>query len=101
MTIFPGSAFRWFRFDAFTKPRRPRHPLLRALMGAAGLTLLLVLLVFGVFVGAAMLLGGMLWKAWTQRRTPRAAHPHASNPHATTIDGSFRVVGKPGLPLAR
>lgn len=101
MTIFPSSAFHWFRFDAFTKPRRPRHPLLRALMGAAGLTLLLVLLVFGVFVGAAMLLGGMLWQAWARRRTPRAAHPHASNPHATTIDGSFRVVGKPGLPLAR
>jgi len=94
MTIFPGSAFRWSRFDAFTAPRRPRHRLLRALFGSVGVVLLLVLLVFGVFVGAAMLLGGMLWQAWARRRTPAAAG-------ADVIDGSFRVVDKPGLPLAR
>ena len=96
MTIFPGSAFRGFRFDAFTSPRRPRHRLLRAILGSVGIVLLLVLLVFGLFVGAAMLLGGMLWQAWARRREPRAAQANAQ-----TIDGSFRVVAKPGLPLAR
>ena len=96
MTIFPGSAFRWFRFDAFTSPRRPRHRLLRAILGIVGVGLLLVLLVFGVFVGAAMLLGGMLWQAWARRRAPRAAAVDSS-----TIDGSFRVIAKPELPLAR
>lgn len=96
MTIFPGPAFRWSRFDAFTAPRRPRHRLLRALLGSVGVVLLLVLLVFGVFVGAAMLLGGMLWQAWARRRTPATAAAGAD-----VIDGSFRVVDKPGLPLAR
>ncbi|WP_297830156.1 hypothetical protein [Thermomonas sp.] len=96
MTIFPGSAFRWFHFDAFAPPRRPRHPLLRALLGFVGIALLLVLLVFGVFIGAAMLLGGMLWRAWTGRHavpTPTARED--------VIDGSFRVVNPPQLPLPR
>jgi len=96
MTLFPGSAFRWFRFDAITAPRRPRHPLLRALLGAVGIALLLVLLVFGVFIGAAMLLGGMLWRAWGGRHadpTPVAREG--------VIDGSFRVVNTPQLPLPR
>ena len=96
MTIFPGSAFRWSCFDAFTAPRRPRHRLLRAILGIVGVALLLVLLVFGLFVGAAMLLGGMLWQAWARRRAPRAAAVDSS-----TIDGSFRVIAKPELPLAR
>lgn len=96
MTIFPGSAFRWFRFDAFTAPRRPRHPLLRALLGFAGIALLLVLLVFGVFIGAAMLLGGMLWRAWTGRHAVPTAVARDD-----AIDGSFRVVDRPQLPLPR
>ncbi|MCO5054994.1 hypothetical protein [Thermomonas sp.] len=96
MTIFPGSAFRWFSFDGFTAPRRPRHRLLRALAGFAGIVLLLLLLVLGVFVGAAMLLGGVLWRALTQRH---AAPPPASD--TGVIDGSFRVVDTPRLPLPR
>lgn len=94
MTIFPGSVFRKFHFDAFAAPRRPRHPLLRALAGIVGVVLLMLLLVFGVFIGAAMLLGGMLWQAWTQRHavpTPTASEG--------VIDGSFRVVDTPRLPL--
>lgn len=96
MTIFPGSAFRGFRFDPFAAPRRPRHPLLRAVLGVVGIALLLVLLVFGVFVGAAMLLGGMLWKAWTDRHVAPAPAVRED-----VIDGSFRVVDPPRLPLSR
>ncbi len=96
MSTFPGSTFRWFRFDAFSAPRRPRHPLLRALAGLAGIAVLLVLLIFGVIVGAAMLGVGALWQAWTRRR---AAQTHVAN--VSVIDASFRVVEEPRLPLPR
>ncbi len=95
MSTFPGSAFRWFHFDAFTMPRRPRHPVLRAIVGSIGIVVLLGLLLVGLVVGAAMLAAGALWQTWTRRRAPRAPDLRAE-----PIDGSCRVVGKPGLPLA-
>lgn len=82
------------RFTAFTAPRRPRHPLLRVAVGIVGLALLVGLLLISVFVGLAMLAGGMLWRLWKQRGKPIAA------PRPSAIDGEFRTVGKAGLPLA-
>ena len=84
------------RFAAFTAPRRPRHPLLRLALGVVGLALLLGLLFVSVFVGLAMLAGGMLLRLWKQRGKP-IARPARGN----SIDGDFRVVGKAQLPLAR
>ena len=60
--------------------------------GALGL-----LLVAGVFIGVAMLIGGMLWRLWARRGKPMARP--AARPNS--IDGDFRVVGKAHLPLAR
>lgn len=82
------------RFTAFTTPRRPRHPLLRVALGVVGVAMLVGLLLISVFVGLAMLAGGMLWRLWKQRGKPIVA------PRRSAIDGEFRTVGKAGLPLA-
>lgn len=95
MSIFQHHVFRRFRSIAFSAPRRPRHPLLRITLGVVGVALLLVLVVVGVFVGAAMLAGGLLWRLWGQRGKPVAPSRRGS------IDGDYHVVGKAQLPLAR
>lgn len=95
MSIFQHHAFRRFRTAAFSAPRRPRHPLLRLALGLLGVVLLLALVVVGVFVGIAMLAGGMLWRLWAQRGKPVAAA------RGNSIDGDYHVVGKAQLPLAR
>ena len=69
--------------------------MLRLALGVVGLALLLGLLFVSVFVGLAMLAGGMLWRLWKQRGKPIAAHARAG-----AIEGEFRIVGKAGLPLA-
>lgn len=82
------------RFAAvFAAPRRPRAPLLRFGLGLIGVSLLLVLLVAGLFVGLAMLAGGLLLRLWRQRGQP-IARPAA-------LEGVFRVLQRPSLPLAR
>lgn len=96
MSIFHARWSTHPRFTAFTAPRRPRNPLLRLFVGVLGLAMLVGLLLVSVFVGMAMLAGGMLWRLWKQRGKPIAA-PHA---RAEAIDGEFRTVGKAGLPLA-
>ena len=91
--------FRTFRFDlrsAFA-PRKPRHPLLRLALGLIGLGLLCLLLVFGLFVGAAMLTGGLLFKLLRQRRRP--VDPLARG--RRVVDGEYRVLRRPAVPLAR
>jgi hypothetical protein len=87
-----------FRFDndalrTLFAPRKPRNPLLRVAFGLLGLGLLLVLVVFGVFIGAAMLAGGLLLRLW--RTTHVARRPQAKR----VVDGEYRVVGKSALPL--
>ncbi|GAB1408737.1 hypothetical protein MASR1M8_26560 [Thermomonas brevis] len=94
MSIFNARWSTHPRFAAFTAPRRPRHPLLRIALGVVGLAMLVALLFLGVFVGLAMLAGGMLWRLWKQRGKPIAAA------RTRTLDGEFRAVGKAGLPLA-
>ncbi|MGH8031894.1 MAG: hypothetical protein ACREO8_05885 [Luteimonas sp.] len=78
-------------------PRKPRHPLLRVLFGLIGLTLLAALLVIGVFIGAAMLIGGLLLRSVRRSRRPTPLRANA-------VDGEYRVVRKtsaPGQPLLR
>ncbi len=86
------------RFD-FTRarglfaPRKPRHPLLRLMLGLLGVALLCLLVVVGVFIGAAMIAGGLLFKLLRQRGRPVA------NPRV--VEGEYRVLRKPVLPLSR
>lgn len=88
-----------FRFDssrlrsAFA-PRKPRHPLLRLAFGLVGLVLLCLLVFFSVFVGAAMIAIGLAYKLFSQRGKPVAVRD------THVVDGEFRVVRKPVLPLS-
>lgn len=90
-----------FRFDqfnarlrtAFSAPRKPRHRVLRVLLGLVGLALLAVLVMFGVFVGAAMIGGGLLFKLWKQR-----GKPALDTRDSRVLDGEFRVVDPASLP---
>ena len=75
-------------------PRKPRHPLLRALLGVVGVVLLAGLLVVGLFVGVAMLAGGLAMRLLRQRGKPVAQDPRV-------VDGEYRVVNKAGHPLLR
>lgn len=84
-----------FRFDrrAFFRsaqmpPRHRRHPVLRIAMGILGLGLLAVLVFFSVFVGAAMLAAGLLYRLFKRR-------PQATTRAARVVEGEYRVVGKP------
>ncbi|MBV2208363.1 MAG: hypothetical protein KUL77_02225 [Thermomonas sp.] len=96
MSIFHHANFTRFRTVLLNAPRRPRHPLLRIAIGVLGVALLLVLLVAGVFIGIAMLIGGMLWRLWVQRGG-RAGVRKREAP----LQGDYRVVGKPQFPVAR
>ena len=92
----PVRAFRFdaSRLNAVFEPRKPRNPLLRVLAGLVGLVVLAGMLVVGLFVGAAMLLGGLGLRLARQRNRPVARK-------LEVVDGEYRIVGKPGLPLAR
>jgi hypothetical protein len=91
------TAFRFhanaFRFDSLRNgftPRR-RRPLLRVVLGLVGVALLLALVFVSVFVGIAMLAGGVVFKLLRQRGKPVARDRRA-------VEGEFRVVGKTALP---
>ena len=89
-----------FRFDSSrmrhaVAPRKPRNPLLRLAFGLVGLALLCLLVFFSVFVGAAMIAAGILYKLVSQRGKPVAA-PQDAN----VVEGEFHVVRKPVLPLS-
>jgi len=89
-----------FRFDssrmrsAFA-PRKPRHPLLRLVFGLVGVGLLCLLIFFSVFVGAAMLAAGLVYKLLSQRGKPVAMRD------TSVVEGEYRVLRKPALPLSR
>ena len=89
-------AFRFDQFNsrmrnAFSAPRKPRHRALRVAFGIIGLALLAVLVMFGLFVGAAMIAAGVLFKLLKQRGKPVARD-------ARVLDGEFRVVDPVSLP---
>lgn len=88
--------FRFDQFNArmrntFSTPRKPRHRVLRMVLGLVGVTLLAVLVMFGLFVGAAMIGAGLLFKLWKQRGKPIARDERV-------LDGEFRVVNPTSLP---
>ncbi|WP_313174480.1 hypothetical protein [Stenotrophomonas sp.] len=78
------------------EPRKPRNPLVRIALGLLGIAILAVLVVGGVFIGAAMILGGITWKLLASRkaRSVRKADP-------TVVDAEYHVVRKAALPQAR
>jgi len=85
---------RYFQFGNFRTlfaPRKPRNPLLRIALGLLGLAILAVLVTAGVFVGAAMILGGLVWKLLAARKARSGRN--AGN----VMDGEYRVVRKPAL----
>ncbi len=87
---------RSFQFNAFRSafaPRKPRHPLLRLALGLLGLGVLCVLVFFSVFVGAAMIAAGLLYRLIKQRGKPVARD--------RVVEGEYQVVRKPVLPLSR
>lgn len=96
-----GFRFNRQAFDRFVTPRRPRHPMLRIALGLVGVGLLLALLFVSVFVGIAMLTAGMLFRLWKQRGKPVTRAARSDGIDGQVLDGTFRVVGKAPLPLAR
>jgi hypothetical protein len=88
---------RAFNFDQIRHvfaPRKPRHPLVKLAVGLLGLAILAGLVFVSVFVGAAMILGGIAVKLLSQRGNRRTC-----TPHQRVVDGEYRVVRKPALPL--
>ncbi|MFT4247343.1 MAG: hypothetical protein QM581_04785 [Pseudomonas sp.] len=90
------SFFHFGNIRQLFAPRKPRHPLVRLGVGLLGLAILAVLVFLGVFVGAAMILAGVAWKL-LGKPDRRATSPDASN----VVEGEYRVVSKPVLPLPR
>jgi hypothetical protein len=87
---------RVFNFDQFRHvfaPRKPRHPLVKLAVGLLGLAILAGLVFVSVFVGAAMILGGIAMKLLSQR----GKRPSATRQQV--VDGEYRVLRKPALPL--
>lgn len=78
------------------EPRKPRNPLVRLALGLLGLVILAVLIIGGLFIGAAMILGGVAWKLLAPRKS-RASHATPPN----VVDAEYRVVRKAVLPHAR
>ena len=78
------------------EPRKPRNPLVRIALGLLGIAILAVLVVGGVFIGAAMILGGITWKLLASRKARASAK---ADP--TVVDAEYRVVRKAALPQAR
>ncbi len=81
-------------FGAVFAPRKPRHPLLRLGIGLLGVAVLLLLLAVALVVGSAMIAIGL-----ARRLLSRDARRPA--PDARVVDGEYRVLSKPVLPLAR
>ena len=87
---FDGNTFR----NAFA-PRKPRHPMARIAIGLLGVGLLALLVFFSVFVGAAMLAIGLIYRLTRNRRSALGAASRTR-----VVEGEYRVVGKPVLPTA-
>ena len=97
----PQFVFQQFR-TAF-EPRKPRNPLLRIVFGLLGLMILAALLVVGLFVGATMLLVGLVLRflgAGTKGPTVATAGATARPSHdAGVIDADYTVVPRQSRPL--
>lgn len=93
MMFSKAFSFDFTRARGLFAPRKPRHPLLRLALGLLGVAVLCLLVVVGVFVGAAMIVGGLLFKLLRHRGRP-VADPRV-------VEGEYRVLRKPALPLSR
>ncbi len=94
-----------FRFDASRlhaafAPRKPRHPLARLAIGLIGLGVVVLLVFFSVFVGAAMLAVGLLYRLFSQRGRVLSPPSERVALAANVVDGEYRIVGKTVLPSA-
>jgi hypothetical protein len=97
----PPMSAHAFQFDsrrlhAAFAPRKPRNPMARIAIGLLGVGLLALLVFFSVFVGAAMLAIGLVYRL--TRNSRRSALASASR--TRVVEGDYRVVGKPVLPSA-
>lgn len=94
LRFFRDFSFRTASAGLFA-PRKPRHPLARLAFGMLGVALLCVLLVVGLFVGAAMVIGGLMLRLFK----PRAAAPKS---RARVVEGQYhRVEPRTGHLLPR
>lgn len=87
-----------FRFDPFARvrhaffaPRKPRHRLVRVALGLVGLALLALLVMFGLFVGAAMIAAGIVYRLVRQGRRGGAVR-------SRVLEGEYRIVDPMSLP---
>ncbi len=85
--------FQFGRSGSAFAPRKPRHPLMRFTLGLLGLALLGLLIFFGLFIGAAMIAVGIVYKLLSKRGKPVAAAQGGD-----AMEGEYRVVRKPVLP---
>jgi len=75
--------------DARNAPRRRRSSLLRIAAGILGVAVLALLVFFSVFVGAAMLAMGLVYRLWKRRgQLPQR--------RSRVVDAEYHVVGKAG-----
>ncbi len=91
---------RSFQFNQFRNlfaPRKPRHPLVRLAVGLLGLAILAAMVFIGVFVGAAMILGGLAWKLLAARKGGQ----NGRHGDPRVVDAEYQVVRRPQLPLSR
>lgn len=72
------------------EPRKPRHPLLRFAFGVIGLGLLVLLVMFSVFVGAAMIAAGLLYRLWAGRGKPIAR----TAADERVVEGEYRLLDR-------
>ncbi|MDQ3206599.1 MAG: hypothetical protein M3Q40_08900 [Pseudomonadota bacterium] len=90
---FDSSQFQSRIRSAF-EPRKPRHRLVRFALGLVGLTLLALLVMFSVFVGAAMIAAGLVYRLWSRRGKPL---DQRKSRDPRVVDGQYSVVGRPAL----
>jgi hypothetical protein len=89
--------FSFGNFRAVFAPRKPRNPLAKIGLGLLGLVVLSVLLFFGLFVGAAMLVTGLVMKLIAPRRAMR--NPAPLDP--TVVDAQYTVVSRTAIDAPR
>ena len=95
--------FYFNNFRAVFAPRKPRNPLVRVALGLVGLVILAILLVVGLFVGAAMLLAGLVLKLVNPRRsnsnTGNTANNRRHDPNV--VDAQYTVVSRQAIDAPR
>ncbi|MEG3191918.1 hypothetical protein [Lysobacter sp. D1-1-M9] len=85
------------RMRSAFEPRKPRHPLLRFVLGVVGLGVLALLVMFSVFVGAAMIAVGLIYRLWSGRGRP-LTRKAPQDPRV--VEGEYQVVDRPVLDRA-